>query len=72
MARERNSRRPGAGRVAPEAGEPEAVGEEKPGIDVESGMVLTTALLLLVAIVLILKELGGHYGAGPLASSFAG
>ena len=44
---------------------PEVVGEEKQGLDAESGMVLVTTFLLVVAIVLLWLELGHHYGAGP-------
>jgi hypothetical protein len=64
MAKDRTGRKPLPAR-RPEPLEAEAPAE-KPGLDAASGMVITTTLLLLVAIVLVWRELG-HYGAGPLA-----
>jgi hypothetical protein len=64
----RNPRKPVPTRrgAAPVEAEPEVLEERRGGLDVDSGMVLITTLLLIVAIVLAWKELGSHYGAGPL------
>jgi len=43
----------------------EVEGGKGGGIDVDSGMVLATSLLLLLAIVFLWIELGKHYDSGP-------